>query len=395
MIKFLFLFFSISIALALSVWGFNLKQTSGIFSATSKTNNAPELIVNSYFQREGDSSFLALDYIADTNKNIVINQVSMGSDCYFKLNIKLEHFINLTKKMKLPSHCENEKPVISFSIDGHLAKKNKLKHHHNQTVLTRTPRFIMNSEYTFSSGHHSIDKEWIFGEQSTVTFADNAHLSFKEGASFSINGRVNFPKLKANQVTFSGEKWGGILIRTKLETVISNLVIQGGQDLNSEHRSTSGSLNIQNSNSVTLKNIIVRNSKASDAIHIKDSTVFIKNLEVYNSAGDGIDFDRASGIVEDIIVINSGADAIDFYHSNLELINVEAKGCKDKGLSIGERSTIVAKNITISNCRAGITLKDESRLNISNKKLFDNEINIERFITDVLYSSPGIINESI
>lgn len=393
--KIILIVISLTIAATLTIWSFQLQKKAEKLEAHSTINDSSELLVRSYFQKEQNSYFLIFDFLADTDKDITLNQIDLDSSCHFKLNVKLKSFIPDTKKLELPSHCKPEKPKISFSIDGSMAINKKLSHQHNHTVLVQTPKVRINSEYTFSAGNHSLDKEWIFGEESIVTFSKGASLLFKEGASLSLFGRVVFPKGKDKPVKMSGDKWGGILLRTKHKTLISNLTIEGGQNLSNNERSTSGSLSIHNSRSVSLKNVVIKNSKASDAIHVKDSNVFFKNLEIYNSLDDGIDFDRGSGFIENITVINSGGDAIDFYHSNLELLNIKARKCQDKGLSVGEKSKIVAKNITISECKTGIALKDESQLSISNRNLFDNTVNIEQSITDKLYSSPGGIIESI
>ena len=87
-----------------------------------------------------------------------------------------------------------------------------------------------------------------------------------------------------------------------------------------------------------------------------------------------------------------GGDGLDFSGSNFEINNINIKNSKDKGISIGEESKIVAKNITIINSEIGIAVKDNSLLNLTQGNFRGNNFDISAFNKKAYYKKGGIIN---
>jgi hypothetical protein len=393
--RYLFIFILLLASLALLKWGKNLDSSLSKLEKKSTIASYPALLVRSYFQVVNKQRFLVLSYIADTDKEINITKLSLNSGCEYRFNLKPKAFEYSDKKIKLSKLCQMSKPIIEFTINGSSTHKSKILHSHSNELFDSDKKNIINGDYTFSAGTHNISDSWVFTETSNVTFIKGSILKFKEGASLSIHGKAQFPDAGEASVKMIGHNWGGLLINTKEKVKVSSLLIEGGTDFNNDSRSTSGSISIHNSSSISLTNIIIKSSIASDSIHVKDSNIIISKTTIFDSHGDAIDFDRSTGSISNITILNTGGDAIDFYNSNLKLKNIKINDCKDKGLSVGEMSKVIVDSYQISNCNIAIALKDDSEIISSNKKLSKNKTTLLRLITSKLYSSPGTLNESL
>jgi hypothetical protein len=113
-------------------------------------------------------------------------------------------------------------------------------------------------------------------------------------------------------------------------------------------------------------NIDSKNMMCEDSVNIIRSIGNINKIHIENSKFDGLDIDYSIISIEDITITNSDNDCADFSSGQYEIINFKAIECKDKGLSIGEKSKIKLDFADIQNSFIGIAVKDSSTV-ISNK----------------------------
>jgi hypothetical protein len=129
---------------------------------------------------------------------------------------------------------------------------------------------------------------------------------------------------------------------------------------------------------VELTNSYIHSSTTSDLINIKYGKAKIENCTFVGNAefdSDGIDYDGIeNGIIRnsklyDILGIN--ADAIDIGEEakNVIIDSVYIYNAFDKGISIGQRSSVVLTNSLLVNCNMGLGIKDSS-LAVINQCIF-------------------------
>ena len=92
-------------------------------------------------------------------------------------------------------------------------------------------------------------------------------------------------------------------------------------------------------------------------------------IEIKNSVSDAIDIDFSEIIIDDIIISKANNDCIDFSYGKYKIKNLYVNYCKDKAVSLGERSTLEIKSAKIDNKNIGLVSKDSSILNIKLFKL--------------------------
>ena len=120
-------------------------------------------------------------------------------------------------------------------------------------------------------------------------------------------------------------------------------------------------------------NFDLENGICEDILNIKNSTGNINNIKINNALFDAIDLDFSNISMNYINISNAGNDCVDFSSGKYFIKEVILSGCKDKGISVGERSNFIGNNLEIQNSKIGISSKDESISEIENAK-FKNTV---------------------
>jgi len=137
---------------------------------------------------------------------------------------------------------------------------------------------------------------------------------------------------------------------------------------------------------VTLTNSYIHSSVTGDLINIKygkgriENCTFIGNSE-FDS--DGIDYDGiTNGVISNTKIYNIlgiNADAIDIGEEAINVIidSVSIYNAFDKGVSVGQRSSVVLTNSYLINCNIGLGIKDSSKANIDHCIFYGNGVSVD------------------
>jgi hypothetical protein len=125
------------------------------------------------------------------------------------------------------------------------------------------------------------------------------------------------------------------------------------------------------------KSVFLGNHDSDDALNIFRSNFSIENSIFANSYADALDVDFSNGSITDVIFKNCGAedrngDCLDISGSTVELNNINFNKVGDKALSIGEKSSVTANNISISNAKVAVASKDSSEIKLDRLTIRDS-----------------------
>jgi len=134
-----------------------------------------------------------------------------------------------------------------------------------------------------------------------------------------------------------------------------------------------GCLNIYNS-LVDNSSFKVLNGQCEDSLNIMNSNGSIDEVRIINAYQDGIDIDFSNIRIDNAIISQAGNDCLDVSGGEYNLLNGNLSNCKDKAISVGEKSQFNIKNVYIQNAKSGITVKDLSKLYLNNAFIKDSEI---------------------
>ncbi len=106
-------------------------------------------------------------------------------------------------------------------------------------------------------------------------------------------------------------------------------------------------------------------NRSEDALNIIRSEFSIDEAQFSQSHSDAVDIDFGKGRITSSLFLGSTNDAIDVSGSTVEIENVTIDGAGDKGISVGERSELLATGLKISNANIAVASKDESTTTVS------------------------------
>lgn len=133
-----------------------------------------------------------------------------------------------------------------------------------------------------------------------------------------------------------------------------------------------GCLNIFNSNFKAI-NFKIYNADCEDALNIVKSNGTISSIYIEKSDYDGLDVDYSNLKFDKIFIKNSNNDCVDFSNGNYEIKFININNCKDKGISIGEKSKVFFEEMKVLHSNIGVASKDGSITEINDIKIDKTE----------------------
>ena len=149
---------------------------------------------------------------------------------------------------------------------------------------------------------------------------------------------------------------------------------------------------------VIIDNTTFENSFSDDGLNIKFGKVNITNSKFINNSADQIDLDYVYGVVSnnnffsDIRSDKPLTDGLDVSGSSIHVYSNIFRNMSDKGLSIGENSSILIDTNIFINNNIGAAVKDSSQACFYNNKFNENEKNIFVYIKKKMYAMPEIFS---
>jgi len=245
---------------------------------------------------------------------------------------------------------------------------------------------------TFSKGQFRINKSLELPKNWELKFEAGSKVIIESGKTIKINGPINVIGEKKDPVkiiilppnNLSKFLWGGISVLNAEKKSNMNYVEILGGALETSNDSTevskenfrqgldglTGCITFYNSD-VKIANTTFENLHCEDAINIFNSSFDIDRSIFKNASYDAIDSDFSNGEIKNSDFINIFNDGIDLSGSNVVVSNITFKKIMDKAISVGERSNLVAKNLTVLSSNMGVVSKDSSKALVIDS-LFEN-----------------------
>jgi hypothetical protein len=200
--------------------------------------------------------------------------------------------------------------------------------------------------------------------QGDLEIQAGAHLSFAGDAFLIVRGSLRANGTAANPISLGprDDDWPGVyVVRGLQRSRLSHVTFKNTRALESGLLRLSGGVSFYASD-VSLESVLFDGSQAEDALNLIKSNFSIIDVQVRNTASDGIDFDFSNGLIRHSSFSAIGGDALDFSGSKVRIDNVDARHIQDKAVSAGEESTISITDSVIENTRIGLAAKDGSQI---------------------------------
>ena len=205
---------------------------------------------------------------------------------------------------------------------------------------------------------------------------DNAKIFYEKDIEINIDSEkrtIEINQKKAGARTYiTGQKLNNYQINFNgfdiMENENSNNLKIFPTNYPIDNKNLTGCLSLINLDLINI-DILAKNSSCEDTINFINVTGNINNIEIENSFSDALDVDFSNLNFKNIKIINALNDCVDFSAGTYILEKLDLSNCGDKGLSIGEKSSVILKNISVNYANFGIATKDSSYLELKNANM--------------------------
>ena len=218
----------------------------------------------------------------------------------------------------------------------------------------------------FNKGDWELAKTIVIPKDYKCYIEQGFELDFLNGSSLISYSPIFASGDLFNPVVFRSSDSNGsgiFVLKTKNGSVFSHTHFLNLSNPNSNGWSLSGAVNFYEAD-VHLDNCIFKKNKSEDALNIIRSTFRIEHVLFENALFDALDSDFSKGNISHSQFNTCGNDAIDLSGSYINMESISIKGCKDKAISGGEKSLLIANDLEIKDSKIGIACKDQSTIRV-------------------------------
>ena len=313
-----------------------------------------------------------------TNVQFLDNKISnmFVKPTKYKLNKQPEpEYLNLLKTTKISQKIISK---LEKSPGGYLAtfQSGLQKYLSIKEVSRVITKNHLDNERTVFLGDYVDNPEWKTPVTKVVSFAEKLTTSAGVKVSVSVSDKV-LTLTQTNQDDWvliqSGDLNGWKILFNGVETVTNSKLLT---DQRFNKYGLSGCLNLYDSK---FQNTIIEvvGGGCEDSVNIITSTGSIDSISVSGAFADALDIDFSVIRISKVNIQDAGNDCLDVSGGRYQVDVMFLINCDDKGVSVGEGSTLFAKGVELNSANIGVSSKDLSQVEILDAQFKDVTVCIE------------------
>ena len=223
----------------------------------------------------------------------------------------------------------------------------------------------------FPKGKYKISQDIIVPEDFQLNFDAGVELDFINGSKLLSKSRVLMYGTEEEPIKIfssDGSANGFTILGPKEKSVLSYVQFDGFNTMNYKGWTLTGAVNFHETE-VELYHCSFLNNLCEDGLNLIRVEFEMRNCLIGSTFADGLDADFCVGKIFDCQFRNTGNDALDFSTSNISIENCNIYNAGDKGISVGENSTVKVETLNVDGAIIGVASKDLSSLNINSINL--------------------------
>ena len=322
--------------------------------------------------------------LSETDYDILINKIKIRLKSLMTANDDLvdylepqKYFSTLNpdvikgKKLVFVNYNKKQFKICSFNLSNCEINAIDDSKKDLANILSQRLKNDPREEYLFVSDQINYDGRKVIDMFSKTTKINN-EFTIKYNNDISVNIDNENRKIVINQLSSLGRiiLTGGEVKDWKISFLGSEEKLELAQ---SDHLGLTGCLTFLDIK-VKKLSIFAKNSHCEDAVNFIRAVGSINNLNIENSSSDAFDADFSNLKIKNVNIKRSTNDCMDFSYGDYEIINADLSNCGDKGLSVGEKSTIFIDNVKVNYSSIGVAAKDSSTINIKESQILNSDL---------------------
>ncbi|MCK5537864.1 MAG: right-handed parallel beta-helix repeat-containing protein, partial [Bacteroidales bacterium] len=286
---------------------------------------------------------------------------------------------------------ENLEKVDSVSLEYLSKKNNHIKVSKENDILSTSFDYQFN---VISQPEKQAVEIWsgtkVFSGftliKNDLTIEKGTRIIFDKNATLKILGKVTAIGTKENPIVFEAKDktnpWNTLALKDEKAngSIFKHCIFKDGSGDKGDLYEYTAMFSVHNVKDLLVEDCEFYDShRTDDMVHVIYSDATFKNTKFVRSLSDALDVDISNLVVDNCEFIDSGNDSIDLMTTNAVVVNTKFTNSKDKGISIGEGSNLLAINNHIQGSEIGMQSKDTSQAYIYNTSFIGNKKAIDAY----------------
>jgi hypothetical protein len=191
-------------------------------------------------------------------------------------------------------------------------------------------------------------------------------LRFKPGAVLLTSSPIQLiggPSAPIRLIATGGQWSGVVVLRAGEESRWQHVQVEATTGIERPGWALTGGVTFYKS-PIHLSHCRFSENHGEDALNVFDTSFRFERCEFSDSVSDAFDGDFVQGQIIDCQFQRIGGDAIDVSGSEVQVQRVSIRHARDKGISAGENSQVVAEQVRVDGAKMAVCSKDRSRVQI-------------------------------
>ncbi|MEE2664041.1 MAG: right-handed parallel beta-helix repeat-containing protein [Myxococcota bacterium] len=240
-----------------------------------------------------------------------------------------------------------------------------------EQTLERHPFLVWNESFDgfeVPPGIHEVGGSLVLPDGAGLRAGPATTLRFGRGEILLARGRLVLIGTADKPVVLEGrihpdgtrDPWQGIVVLySERPHMLDHVEVRSTSGVDRDGWQLTGGFTIRSS-TLDMRNMRIVGSRAEDALNLIRTRFMLRHVDIVDARSDGIDLDFSSGSLEGGRFGGIGGDAIDMSGAEVTIDGVVIENVRDKAVSVGERSRLVLRNMTIDSVGTGVASKDGS-----------------------------------
>ncbi|MEM7367379.1 MAG: CotH kinase family protein [Bacteroidota bacterium] len=241
-------------------------------------------------------------------------------------------------------------------------------------ILDRTEVYeVEGSQIRIRPGQHRFTSPLIIPAGYQLNIPAGTEIDLTKKAAIISRSPVYFEGNASKPIILhssDGSGQGLVVLQAGSESVLDYVEFRGLDNLDIEEWTLTGAVTFYES-PVRVTHCLFTENTCEDALNLIRSPFSLQNSGISHTFSDGFDADFCRGELRNCFFSHTGNDGMDFSGSEIQVFDCKVLGAGDKGISVGEQSTVQVWDLEVREAITAAASKDLSTLTIHSIQLED------------------------
>lgn len=276
------------------------------------------------------------------------------------------HLPELRVEFRVPGTSTiREATVAAWPFQDTEAKVADVLHRHDLASLDFLHVNEADRTIAIASGEWRLSNDLVVPPGYTLKCGPATRLSLVDSALVFSSSPLEFVGSASAPIIIDspdGTGQGLVVMKATRESILDQVWFQGLSSPARPGWALTGAVTFYES-PASFRGCTFADNASEDALNTIRSEFRITDCHFSGAASDAFDADFCVGEIRDTLFEHSGNDGVDVSGSTVSLHGLHIVAAGDKGISVGENSSVEASGVSVERSRVGIAVKDLSRLN--------------------------------